>query len=408
MKRLECRNPYAHRRGVALVLVAASLVTLLLFASLAVDVGYICALTAEQQNTADAGALAGASGLQDDDWVAAQRRALDVIARNQIPQGFLSLDDQIIEFGWWDSVRLTFHPLDDLDHAFATRVRAARNNAPLFFAALMGKHSTDVSRQAVAVGSKPCGGIWGLEGVTVPGHVMTDSYNSTEGAYDEPNAYSNGDICSGRQIDVRGSVDVNGDAMAGMGYMVDVKGGPIITGITTATLDGVEPPLVDFGDVAYENDNDRIGLTDRGNDPFVSDLGLVIHSYDNLTLAEGTYYLGSIMINADASLSIDGPVTLYMTGNLIAGGDATINTTENPADLTIISTGSMIKLTGGAEFYGTILAPNAEVRLGGSSDYYGAIVGKTVKMSGNFAFHVDESLELSKPWFEPPPPMLVK
>ena len=43
----------AQRQGLVLVLTTVSLVTLLLFACLAVDVGYICALTTEQQNNAD-------------------------------------------------------------------------------------------------------------------------------------------------------------------------------------------------------------------------------------------------------------------------------------------------------------------------------------------------------------------
>ena len=111
------------RRGVVIALTAICLITLLLCAALAIDVGYICALTAEQQNNADAGALAGASGLQDQDSTAARSRALSLLAQNQEPQGYRSLSDQIIDFGWFDSVNLVFHPLDDPTNAFAIRVR---------------------------------------------------------------------------------------------------------------------------------------------------------------------------------------------------------------------------------------------------------------------------------------------
>ena len=55
------------RRGAVAVYVAVSIITLLLFASLAVDVGWICALVAEMQNTADAGALSGALALHEDE-----------------------------------------------------------------------------------------------------------------------------------------------------------------------------------------------------------------------------------------------------------------------------------------------------------------------------------------------------
>jgi hypothetical protein len=166
------------RRGAVIVLVVVSLATLLICAALAIDVGFICALTAEQQNNADASSLAGASGLREATWEEAQQRALEFLALNQTPQKYLSLDDQIIEFGWWDSVAMKFYPADDLDKAFAVRVRAARNGAGLFFARIMGHHTTDVSRVAVALGSKPCGGIWGLEGIRF-GSIQTDSFDST-------------------------------------------------------------------------------------------------------------------------------------------------------------------------------------------------------------------------------------
>jgi len=165
MKRMVNLNFRLRRRGAVVVLTAISIVTLLICASLAVDVGYICALTAEQQNTADAGSLAGAIALQQEDSEGARERALKIIARNQKSQGFLSLKDQIVEIGIWDSVSQTFTALDQTEwgNGFAVRVRAARNEAPLFFARLIGHHTTDVWRDAVAVGSRSCGGIWGLK-----------------------------------------------------------------------------------------------------------------------------------------------------------------------------------------------------------------------------------------------------
>ena len=54
------------------------------------------------------------------------------------------------------------------------------------------------------------------------------------------------------------------------------------------------------------------------------------------------------------------------------------------------------------------MAPEAEVAIGGTADCYGALIGKTVKMHGDFQFHVDESLPLAKPWYTPPPPFLVQ
>ena len=108
MNRSTRGNQSNRRRGAVVVLVAVSLITLFIFAALAVDVGYICALTAEQQNNADATALAGAGGLQDDDWKAALRHAKYILGKNQQPQGYRSLEDQIIEVGIWNSVTQEF------------------------------------------------------------------------------------------------------------------------------------------------------------------------------------------------------------------------------------------------------------------------------------------------------------
>lgn len=409
MNRSTRRNQSNRRRGAVVVLVAVSLVTLLIFAALAVDVGYICALTAEQQNTADAGSLGGANMLQEGKYFNVDDRVLRLIGKNQRPQGYQSLDDQIVEIGIWNSRDLVFTALDpsDWDRAFAVRVRAARNQVPLFFAGIIGITETDVWREAIAVGSKPCGGIWGLEGVVVPGNVITDSYNSTEGPFNVGTAYSNGDVCSGRGITVRGSVDINGDTMAGLGWWVDTRGQPIITGISSATLDGVPAPPMDFGDVAVNNDNGTIGLTDLGADPFTEGNSIRINSYDNLTLAPGAYYLDSFTMAADAGLTLTGPTTFYITGDVKVTGAALINTTMDPNDFTIMSSGENVVILGTAEFFGQILAPYAAVKIGGDADWYGAVIGQTVKMHGNFNFHVDESVPFSKPWYDLPPPMLV-
>jgi hypothetical protein len=207
---------------------------------------------------------------------------------------------------------------------------------------------------------------------------------------------------------VNGSVDINGDAMAGLGYLVDSRGQPIITGMTTATLEGIEAPDIDFTSVTTSNDNDLIGLTDRGVSPFTDGLNISLESYDNLTLSPGTYYLDSMSFNADAALTITGPTTLYLTGDFNSTGSGIINTTGNAGDLTIISAGTDLKINGDYSFYGQILAPNAEITIGGSAEAYGAVIAKTVNMFGDFTFHVDESVPFAQPWYEVPPPMLVK
>lgn len=399
------------RRGTVIVLTAVAMVTLLLCATFAIDVGYICALTAEQQNNADAAALSGAIALQDELSESVIEHVRDVLARNQQSQGYLSLDDQIIEVGWWDSVNLAFYPLDSSEwakRAFAVRVRALRSGARLFFAPLLGRSQTDVSREAVAIGSRACRGIWGIEGVRIPGNVVTDSYNyDPTQPYAPENAGAEGDVCSGQGVRAMGSFEINGDVMTGLGYEVDVSGSAgAITGITTSSMQGMTAPTVDLGDAATNNDNATIGLTDRGLSPFTSGWNMVVRSQDNLTLQAGTYYLDSITMRAGASVTITGPTTIYVTGDINATGTGFVNTTQDPHDLSIICLATSVELNGTSDFFGSVLAPNADVILSGTSDYYGAVVGGTVEMRGDFQFHVEESLPILD-LIQPPHPILV-
>jgi hypothetical protein len=411
MKRFAGKNDSRHRRGVVAVLVAVSMVTILLFASLAVDVGWICALCTEMQNTADAGALAGAVALRQSDSDAAIARAYEILERNLKQLGYGSLEDQVVEIGIWDSVNQTFTALDPAqwNDAFAVRVRARRPDAPLFFAAIAGKYSTDVWREAVAAGSGPCEGIWGLQGVTA-GSVHTDSYNSTEGSYVEASANERGDICSGRGVTIMGSKEIEGNIMAGFGYGVTVNGGAgRITGMTTSNLQGVTPPYIDPSGVAFSHDNATIGLTDAGRSPWKkTGWHLDMAATDRLVIPPGEYYFDSIRLTGGAVIAITGPTTIYVRGEIDAIGGAFVNETEDPANLTILSLGSTVKISGGAGFYGAVVAPRAEVTLSGNqTGFYGAVIGETVALKGDFAFHVDESLAWTK-MFTPPPPMLVR
>ncbi|MCH7596580.1 MAG: hypothetical protein IID35_08475, partial [Planctomycetes bacterium] len=242
-----CATTSHRRRGAVVAFVAISLVTLLLCASLAVDVGYICALTAEAQNNADAAALAGASALKEStsDFRA---RALDMLARNQATQGFQSLDDQIIEAGRWDKATMTFSSLPDSQSASANavRVRSVRADVALYFASVMGHDTTTVQREAVALVTPSCQGIWGIDSVTVPGSVTIDSWDSTTGPYDPGTHNHNGDVCSNGTVTVSGSADVFGDVLASD---IILNGGALtISGFTEETVNLAIAPPPNFGD----------------------------------------------------------------------------------------------------------------------------------------------------------------
>ena len=66
MRRMSLLRPLGAHDGSAVIFVAVSLLLLLMFAALAIDVGHLYVVRTELQNAADAGALAGAQVLYDD------------------------------------------------------------------------------------------------------------------------------------------------------------------------------------------------------------------------------------------------------------------------------------------------------------------------------------------------------
>lgn len=410
------RNRSTRRRGATVVLTAVMIPVLLGCAALSVDVSYMFDIAQHTQHTADAGALAGATALWDELALEYRERALSVVADNQHSRGYQSLEDQAIEVGRWNSTDQVFTPMDD-DEAYranAVRVHAARHGVPLFFARLLGKDTVDVTRPAVAMVQFPCGGIWGIEEVRVPGNVRTDSYISKDGGYSEGSARDNGDLCSGGDITVAGSAYIDGDAMAGIDSQVIVNGGSVeVTGVAAPLVLPVDHPDANVGGAAVLNDNDRIPNTARGLSPYSSGLNLKIGSDDSLTLPAGrdgnpaVFYFDSMDFTSGAQLNITGPTTIYLGGDFDFTGQGTINTTRDPKDLMIVSAGESVRMTGEVSFYGSILAPNAEIELSGTAEYFGAVIGRTVKITGSFEFHVDESSPLLAGIFSPPP-MLVQ
>ena len=394
-------------RGTTAVLLVITVPVMIGMAALAVDVGYMINLATEAQNTADAGALAGANALRNTDFEFAYVRTHEIIAHNQQRQGFTAPSDQIVQFGWWDTTTQTFTEMaaENLASANAARVVAVRNDTPLFFAALWGVTSTDMSREAVAMIQPSCGGIWGIDSVKVPGTVDIDSFDSTVEAYSAGTAASNGDLCSNGTITVGGAANVNGDIRTSE---VVLNGGAMnITGVVEDALVFATPKPVDFGDALTNNDNATIGLTDAGTNPLdnsqVSNPGfydLKLTDAENLTLAPGTYIFDDIEMSGSSTLTLTGPTTIYLDDDLQMSGTTVLNTTQNSADLMIICDGdvdgSTIQINGSAEFYGSIYAPESAIQLTGNADYYGAIVGGTVDFGGNFYFHLDESLPLAQ------------
>ena len=384
------------RRGAVAVLVVISLVLVLGMAALAIDVGYIYNRRTEMQNAVDAGALAGATGLHYSNSEA-RARAIASAGSNYLGPEAVAVHSGDVQVGNWHWQSKSFTPIDESVESErrpnAVRVVGQKSGLRLFFATILGANTTGVQKEAVAMeDAGRCRGVWGLEGVTMTGNIITDSYDSREGGYGPGNIKQNGDICSNQDIRVNGGIEIHGDAMYGPDYDMTINGGSNeIWGTVAQTCCAVDPPVVDPSVAKLHNDNNLIRFADDGGHAVVGG-NLHLVEDDNLTVPPGTYYLKSARVVGQATITITGPTVIYVDGDASFGGGGIINVTQDPKNLIIYCTGNNLHLNGGGGFFGALVAPNTDVTLGGNSSYYGTVIGKTITGHGDMLLHVDESV----------------
>lgn len=152
------------RRGAIIVAVAVSLIAIMGFVALSIDVGHIYNVKAELQRTADAAALAAVAELSKggSDTAAmesARQTASQYAAINQVLSAPLLLDDTDITFGRAyvssGDGKYTFETTQVAPNAVRVRARRTTDSpsgpVPLFFARALGIATADVSAQATAV-----------------------------------------------------------------------------------------------------------------------------------------------------------------------------------------------------------------------------------------------------------------
>jgi hypothetical protein len=348
------------------------------------------------QRAADSSALAGASGLLLGSQPVYQR-AIEVAGQNPVIHDPVLSGELSIATGDWEAHQRTFTPRvgNNPITPNAVHVTGTRTGIELLFARVFGFETTMVQKDAVAVfGAGTCAGLWGLEGITCDGSIVTDSYDSSQGVYGPGNVHPNGDVCSCQDLEVNGAIQIHGDAMYGHGYAFDPSGNAYsVWGSIDDHLCGVPPFVADFAAASATNDNADIGLTDRGRDPFNgSPWDLYVTGTDSLTLNGGTYYFNSVLIDGQATLSIAGPTIMFVDGPADFTGGGIFNISEHPPDLVIYAAGPNVNLKGGSAFYGAVIAPNADITMEGTSDVYGTLVGRTLDFNGDTVIHVDEAL----------------
>ena len=167
-------------RGQSLVIVAVSLIVLMGFAGIAIDVGNMMLTRNELQNAADAAALAGAGALYKKNvcpappascydnlpnWTRGHDSATNFVTRNKVTH--VALSSSTVTEGWWNltgtpaGMQSTGKSPTVAGDAAAIRVRIVKgpgqNNGPLamFLGPLVGHSSQSMQASAVAVVAYP-------------------------------------------------------------------------------------------------------------------------------------------------------------------------------------------------------------------------------------------------------------
>ena len=191
------RRTLSPQQGSTMVLMALMLPVLLGMVALAVDIGRIMLVKEELRRAAEAGALAGATGLMTSsaiDWSGAALRARAAVTQNATAGARLSAAD--VEYGYWNlatqglasgsSFAVGTAPPIGGSWAPALRVTVARNTTAngqtnggpigLFFAPVLGQTLQNVSASAVAMQSAPGGVRAGTLLATAINKCMFDLY----------------------------------------------------------------------------------------------------------------------------------------------------------------------------------------------------------------------------------------
>jgi hypothetical protein len=260
-------------------------------------------------------------------------------------------------------------------------------------------------------------------------NVNTDSFNSTNGAYNPASAGTNGDVVcftTNANSIIVGNGNIHGTVRTPPG---GVQGVTATIGSNGSVGDN---PWVNGGHAGFEtghfqDDFTAAAFPDAGlpnvpswNTPLGSNtVGGVAYAnvfnggnYAMSSLSGSVYVNGNVVLKVTSSINLSGSdvinissnstLTIYMSGATTSiNGNGVANSSGRASAFAYygLPSNTTINITGNGSFAGTIYAPEADFNLKGSGktaydDFTGASVTKTTTMSGNFNFHYDESLSL--------------
>ncbi len=237
-------------------------------------------------------------------------------------------------------------------------------------------------------------GAFGDDKLVIANNACTDSYNSDSGTYAATRVDNYGDVGSNDTVIISGmSTSVGGSVSSAAPNGVKLIGNPEIEGTITSAAPPVPINLISNADYAAAQAINSAPSGFVGTSYSYSSGNLTVNGKD-LTLKSGTYYFNNLTVigGGDIHVAAGAKVKIYVTGNMLVEGNATVNHGGKPSDLMVFSKGSFSEIGDNGEFTGTLYAPATAFVHGNNAYFYGAVMAKTASISNNACLHYDRSL----------------
>lgn len=357
-----------------------AMTALMMFVSLAVDLGRVQLAKTELSRATDAAARYAVSGITSGP-ATVRSRAKQAVADNTVDGVPLVLNDSDIEFGTWDSSSKTFTPVSGSAESSATiiRITAVRNTSrgnaiPLIFARVLGMTTCNIKSTVVLKGTYQVNGFVGFGDISMKNNTYIGSYNSgTSSTPGHGGGKQKGALVSNGSITGGNNNVIDGDLVLGPNGHVD-------NGVTVNGTTMNEPALPKPASPPWN----------PGVNP-----GAIPQSYtvnSDTTLPGGTYWFTYLSINA--TLQFSGPTTLYVNGDIDLNG-AIKPVSGVPSDLKIYQIGARTfsdSSNNNLEIIAIVSAPDTAFAAKNNLVFQGAGSFDTIDLQNNADFYFDETL----------------
>jgi len=233
------------------------------------------------------------------------------------------------------------------------------------------------------------GSVVNLRGVDI------DGYDSDVGPYVAATADSTGNVWANGDMYIT-TTTVKGDATA-VGSITYGQNG-VVTGTATAGASAVTPmdiipcPTTGFTPLAAVPSGPGISYSDITG-------ALTVSSGATIMLTDTSYFFSSIVLTGSSKLAVPGSphLNVYLRDSLNAAGGTISNGASAATALSFTSCGTSATpatwaLTGGGQAYYSVYAPNHTVYATGGADFYGAVVASIYHATSGAQFHYDAAL----------------